>query len=165
MSSRLCKNVHWLGVFARDKVPQIANIKEYPCTFIANTDTSNQPGMHWVAFFLDSPYHVEFFDSYGFPSFVYGFTYPVHSYSPLCLQSDKSNVCGHYCIFYVISRSLCRSLTCILSHFSLKDSKRNDIEVRQWLRSILKHRHPVPCSKPITCLNQHCQCKSSCHVN
>jgi len=51
------------GVFPSDRLPK--TILKYPALIIANTDTSDQPGTHWIAFYFDSRRSAEFFDSYG----------------------------------------------------------------------------------------------------
>ena len=53
----------FLGVFPSDKLPQ--PLDKHPCGFVANTDPSSKPGMHWVAFYFPSEGEGEFFDSYG----------------------------------------------------------------------------------------------------
>ena len=55
----------YLGIayLSRDEVPHSFN--RYPSASVANTDPSSLPGQHWVAFYLLSPSHLEFFDSYG----------------------------------------------------------------------------------------------------
>ena len=53
------------GVFAADELPKLMNT--FPCGFVANTDPSTEPGMHWVAFYFPSREKGEFFDSYGYP--------------------------------------------------------------------------------------------------
>ena len=45
-SNRFAKQ-YLVGVFAADQLPA----KELPGAYIVNTDTSSQPGQHWVAFF------------------------------------------------------------------------------------------------------------------
>jgi len=47
------------GVFPLDRLPK--TILKYPALIIANTDTSDQPGTHWI----DSRRSAEFFDSYS----------------------------------------------------------------------------------------------------
>ena len=42
-------------------------IDRFPCGFVANTDPSDEPGAHWVAFYFQSERKGEFFDSYGKP--------------------------------------------------------------------------------------------------
>jgi len=51
------------GVFPSDMVPK--TILKYPALIIASTDTSDQPGTYWIAFYFDSRRPAEFFDSYG----------------------------------------------------------------------------------------------------
>ena len=41
-------NEIFIGVFAADTLPKQ---KEFPAGYISNTETSNQNGQHWVAFF------------------------------------------------------------------------------------------------------------------
>ena len=36
------------GVYPSDKLP--ASVSQYPALYIANLDTSDKPGSHWVAF-------------------------------------------------------------------------------------------------------------------
>ena len=48
--SRLVDEVRWLGIFARDVLPDV--IREIrPWVVILNTDTKNQLGTHWLAFY------------------------------------------------------------------------------------------------------------------
>ena len=92
------------GVFAADEVPQI--IDTFPYGFVANTDPSTEPGTHWVAFYFPSREKGEFFDSYGHSPEHYGFkSYNIEIWNQHKLQSSWSNVCGHYCIFYLYHKS------------------------------------------------------------
>ena len=61
------------GVYSSDKLP--TNISSYPALFIANVDTSNKPGTHWVAFYFTKEREGEFFDSYGLPPSNYTRTF------------------------------------------------------------------------------------------
>ena len=54
-----------VGVFAADRLPA----KEFPGAYIVNTDTSSQPGQHWVAFFTIEE-GTECLDSFGGKSVV-----------------------------------------------------------------------------------------------
>ena len=58
-SNRSAKQ-YLVGVFAPDQLPT----KEFPGAYIVNTDTSSQPGQHWVAFFTTEE-GTECFDSFG----------------------------------------------------------------------------------------------------
>ncbi|XP_020298895.1 fatty acid synthase-like, partial [Pseudomyrmex gracilis] len=52
------------GVYLADKLPRVWTKWT---AIVANTDNHNQPGTHWVAFFLDGNRHAIYFDSYGIP--------------------------------------------------------------------------------------------------
>ena len=59
---------YFIGVFARDELPLF--LQKLPCCFILNTHNRDQPGEHWLAFFIDSNRNAEFFDPCGLqPSF------------------------------------------------------------------------------------------------
>lgn len=115
------KNI-FLGVFSSDMLPN--KITQCPCCFVCNVDSSDQPGSHWLAFYIPSADRVEFFDSYGnAPSFFKGpisdFTsqYSQVIYNPLTLQTNVTAVCGQYTIFFLICRCRGESLQKFLSRF------------------------------------------------
>lgn len=112
----------FLGIFASDQLP--LRIPHYPACFIANVDAASESGSHWLAFYLSSPHHLEFFDSFGhepfdFPgpirNFARRFTYV--NYNMMILQSNVTAVCGQYCIYYLYSKCRGRSLNDVLSYF------------------------------------------------
>ena len=86
------------GVYASDKLPETANV-----------DRSNIPGSHWIGFWFASPSHGEFFDSPGQRPEKYTFSFVSflarNSSKWTCnhrtVQAAFSNVCGHFCIYYV----------------------------------------------------------------
>ena len=53
------------GVYPSDKLP--TSVLSYQALFIANVDTSDKPGSHWIAFYFTEEKEGEFFDSYGLP--------------------------------------------------------------------------------------------------
>ena len=55
-----------VGDFPADQLPT----KEFPGAYIVNTDTSTQPGQHWVAFFTTKE-GTECFDSFGENTLTY----------------------------------------------------------------------------------------------
>ena len=61
------------GVYSSDKLP--GHISSYPALFIANVDTSDKPGTHWVAFYFTKEREGELFDSYGLPPSNYTGTF------------------------------------------------------------------------------------------
>ena len=59
--SRLVDNVRWLGVFARDELPDLT-CEIQPWCLILNTDPKDQPGTHWLALYAPSARSTELFD-------------------------------------------------------------------------------------------------------
>ena len=59
--SRLVDNVRWLGVFARDELPDLTREIRLWC-LILNTDPKDQPGTHWLALYAPSARSIELFD-------------------------------------------------------------------------------------------------------
>ena len=78
--SRLVDNVRWLGVFARDELPDL-NREIRPWCLILNTDPKDQPGTHWLALYAPSARRIELFDSFGFSPNMYSLDFldPLHS--------------------------------------------------------------------------------------
>jgi Adenovirus endoprotease len=91
-----------------------------PIAVVVNTDTSSQPGTHWLACFRDSVDGVTFFDSYGedvqnYDSRIGAFCKKLQHVRPVkkCnttirnnrgvqLQSDTTSVCGLQCILLLM---------------------------------------------------------------
>lgn len=79
---------------------------KYPSAAVINLDESDQPGSHWVAVYMKSPTSIYYFDSYGLEpfgkieNFLRNFTH--RTVNNCIVQSVNSDVCGHYCIFFLI---------------------------------------------------------------
>lgn len=101
-------NQTFLGVFARDELPQI---NRYPSCFIINTQKRNHPGEHWLAFYIDSNKICDFFDSFGNSPKFFKLEQYIKKYSngvvynQKQIQSWKSQNCGFYCLLFLILRS------------------------------------------------------------
>ena len=52
------------GVYPSDLLP--ASVSHYPALYIANVDTSDKSGSHWVAIYFTKEQEGEFFDSYPY---------------------------------------------------------------------------------------------------
>ena len=109
----------FIGVFASDKIPQVIN--QFPASFVVNTDPSDKPGEHWVAFHVPKEDVLEFFDSYGQHPSKYGFQDFIRRFSTVIwnavtIQSPTSNVCGQYCIYFLLKRNSGNSINCIVYH-------------------------------------------------
>ena len=142
----LPKSCTFLGVFARDEPPVIdARLTRFPICWIANTDIARSSGIHWVAFYCASPAsYLEFFDSFALSPAYYSI--PIHSrFRGLItanhsqLQSDSSDVCGFWCLYFIVMRAQCRFNT---SKFSRSDFNFND----RLLRRIMNRKFRV-CKK------------------
>ena len=101
--SRLVDNVGWLGVFARDELPDLTR-EIRPWCLILNTDPKDQPGTHWLALYAPSARIIELFDSFGFSPSMYSLDFLDPLHSSYSLQSPSNSVCGHYCIVYIYLR-------------------------------------------------------------
>ena len=63
--ARLVDDVRWLGVFARDELPDFTR-EIRPGFLNLNTDLKNQPGTNWLVLYAPSTGIIELFDSFGF---------------------------------------------------------------------------------------------------
>ena len=141
------------GVYPSDKLP--TTVSSFPSLFIANVDTSDKPGSHWVVFYFTKDREEEFFDSYGLsPSHYTGlFTRFLNdnskewTFNSVTLQSIESKVCGHYCLYFALFRSRQVSMSTIVHRFSSNKS-RNDFLVKRFIEkgfpfSLPKYRTDV----------------------
>jgi len=109
----------FVGVFAADRLP----VKEFPGSYVVNTDETGQPGQHWVAFYtVDDT--IECFDSFGKDPGVYNAhikkwlddTYKVIQCETI--QSDDTTVCGQHCLFFILLRSYKLSYEDVMSAYT-----------------------------------------------
>ena len=133
---------HFQGVYATDALPKF--VYSYPAAYIINTHPKKKPGEHWVAIYFNSKRKSIYFDSYGFPPrnrSVVKFlkrNCVTWSFSDRVLQHPFSNLCGGYCIYFLVKKSQGHSLHSILSKFT-NDLDLNDRKVRLFLRRILPY--------------------------
>ena len=134
------------GVYPVDILPKSVN--QFPAAFIANTDESNEDGEHWVAFYFPSKERAEFFYSYGkyaheldprFLKFMQnicrrrrGEGHQSFVYNSQKLQAPMSNVCGHYCIYYIVQRTRGYSGNAIINQLG-SDSLYSDFIVKYFI--------------------------------
>ena len=67
---RIINDIRWLGVFARDELPDLTRKIQLWC-LISNTDFKDQPGTHWLSLYAPSAGSIELFDLFGFPPSTY----------------------------------------------------------------------------------------------
>lgn len=144
-----------LGVFAADQLP---SPNTFPCGFIANTDDHFKDGRHWCAFYFPNSTTVEYFDSYGKPIDYfndYFLTY-ISNFSSVIvnsrqLQSVSSNVCGMYCLFFLLQRANGFSFYDVVHNF-ISDYDCNDV----FVYNFITHMFPY-CKQNIYSNNQICR--------
>ena len=123
-------------VLARDELPYY-RLKR-PCSIVANTDPAHLPGKHWVAIYL--PRHcaaVEFFDSYGISPRLLHDDFNTFCalqghytrYNDKCLQHFDSQVCAHFCLYFLYSRHFGRPFEDLMLDFSTYDKFSNERRV------------------------------------
>ena len=152
--------VDFLGVFPRDLEPH--KFVRYPSCYVLNTDPSNEPGEHWLALFVTGPNDYEFFDSFAqLPA-----TYGIDNLNVVCvmnfrLQSWTATTCGHYCIYFLVHRSLGHSVRSISNSFSKFHSDWNDKQVQNFVKKpSLTRPHCYHSSCPCTqYCKPFCQCR------
>lgn len=112
---------YFKGVYSSDNMPT----SKTPYCFIVNSEPSDQPGDHWLAFWVNDK-SVEFFDSYGRspwnPMFGSSFSSFVGDrkcfYNTVILEGIFSKTCGQFSIYYTCLRCLGFSYDEILNSFS-----------------------------------------------
>ncbi len=143
------------GVFPSDRLPK--SLSTFPCGFVANTDPSTEPGTHWVVFHFPNPKTCEFFDSYGQKPEHYSESFKTYlkpfeqERNVRKLQSSWTEVCGHYCIFYLYQRACGHSLNNIVNMFG-NNTLSNDRKVSCYVKKYFDIT-----SKPFCGLNQCCK--------
>ena len=126
----------FLGVFASDRLPTKIN-RNRPFIIVCNTDRYGQPGIHWIAMYIESPEYGEYFDSFGrapdipFRRFLHKYC-SNWIYTTKQLQSVTSRFCGHYCIFYSLHRARGYNVNAICNKFST-DTGLNDFLVHRFV--------------------------------
>ena len=128
------RNFH--GVYAADTLPDTPQRGK---SYIVNCDESHKSGSHWVAFYKPpNNAYPDYFDSFGFPplnEYFYTFLkdYRFFYYNNVTLQATSSNICGEYCIFYVIQRMRGLSTLDIISVFDANNAHFNDDFIKKYI--------------------------------
>ena len=141
LRSDKCSKHVFGGVYASDKLPE--TVDRYPRAYVANVDRSNMSGSHWIGFWFASPSHGEFFDSLGQRPETYTFLFVSflarNSSKWTCnhrtVQAAFSNVCGHFCIYYIFYRCRNMSMSTIMYKFT-RNLEQNDELVASFVRKM-----------------------------
>lgn len=126
---------YFMGVFPSDKVPKL---QRFPAAIVINTDKHDESGTHWLALYMENKQTLEFYDSFGLPPETYGEdiyryvkTFKVVQWNILPLQSPTSNVCGQFCIYFVVKR--CQGF-CMKMIVTPLAGKKNDFRMYQFVK-------------------------------
>lgn len=126
---------YFIGVFPSDKIPVIHLT---PAALVVNNQDSRHRGEHWLALWVIDNQTIEFFDSMGLTPSAYGRDisafvnqYPVVHWNKIRLQSFTSNVCGAYCVYYIVNRSKGFSLNIVIRNLA---GRRNDFRMFQFVK-------------------------------
>lgn len=143
LSAYLSKN--GVRIVCADNLPADLHLTKQ--TFwVVNTDKCAQKGWHWVVFHFPSAGPKEFYDSLGKRPEHYQERFrnillsngPCYLLNTSQIQSETSNVCGHYCIYFIFERVRGRSMKRILSDFNVLDLTANDRLVYDFVKHIPK---------------------------
>lgn len=150
------------AVCAEDQLKSIKAGKSF--AVIVNNQPSTKEGMHWICFYKSKDSRaVEFFDSYGlgidfYPKSLQQFCKKHGSFitqSKSQYQSNMSDVCGDYCLWFLLSRFKRKSFASTLSSLSRSDQERNDHLVDSFVKRKFKFPNFVDCKE---------QCKKLCKM-
>lgn len=113
LESQLRGTPLFIGVFACDALPTHV---QAPATLIVNTDSSSEPGEHWVAIHLLGDERADFFCPFGFPPLIGPMQTFLHRhgrrglrYNQCTMQDASTTLCGDFCICFV--RCVARGLS------------------------------------------------------
>ena len=104
-----------------------------------------------MAFYFIDDQHGEFFDSYALPPYRYAQYFEDFlnrnaaqwTYNRKYLQSLFTDVCGHYCIFYIYNHCHNINMNGAVNMFALKVKEDNDALVRYFVECKLVVREIV----------------------
>lgn len=123
----------------RDNIPRYSS-----GSMIINTDKVSGSGIHWVSIY-DSPENknIEYFDPFGVVPLPEIENYMRSSgkrvlYNNRQLQNIRSNLCGWYCMYYIIERSKGRDPYDVIMDFTQEPSKSNELMIDDFGQSIEK---------------------------
>ena len=128
------------GVYAADMLP-IYPLNNERCCYIVNTEDHTEPGEHWVSFFFPGDDGCpEYFDSYGLMpllSIFYEFLGKRDFlFNNITLQAPLSNVCGQYCLFFLMGRLSGISFVDLIEIFRKDDPYSNDAFVNSVINDL-----------------------------
>ena len=121
------------------------SLKEKSC-FIINLSSSNHSGSHFVCLLVMPGKVVEYFDSFGIPSFDSNINEALTSFKvkvfTKTIQDISSQFCGLYCVTYLLWRQLGLKKNEYSKLFDLEKKTRNDDTVLELIKIFAKEKKP-----------------------
>ena len=123
---------YFMGVYASDLLPRTIP-KGKPRLLVANTDPSQRPGKHWVAYYFTAGDTVYYFDSTGQPPYTPTLQRLLrnrrrHRVFGRRIQG-MDRTCGYYCLYFILAMVRGYSFECFGD-----DLNANDRLVRRLVR-------------------------------
>ena len=119
---------YYFAVFANNTLPFHVS---RPALIVINEDPDYMPGSHWVSVYIDEYGFAYFFDSFGrtprknISSFIKR-NAKIWNYNYRQIQDTSSNLCGPYCLLFLLNYALNNSVDNFLNLFG-NDYKYNDL--------------------------------------
>ena len=132
---------YFKGVFSWDNKPSIT---QYPHFYIVNTQTSKNPGEHWLVIFVLNSFTVEIFDSLALLnsrfSYIYKYfkaTFTNVLFNNQRLQPLETSTCGIHCLYYAYQKcKFKQNLNIVIRRIYIQDPYYNDCKA---LKTVKKH--------------------------
>jgi hypothetical protein len=129
---------HFEGICSKDEAEKF-KFKKHDSFIIANTETSDKVGSHWLVIY-QSRGHVEVFNSMGTSAeeisnfFVFA-DYSSLEFNSFQVQPTGSSSCGHFCIYFVTHRivHLASSFKDICNAIFKSDCHKNEEYVSEFM--------------------------------
>ena len=134
-------NADSVGVYAANHVPRLLSV---PAAIVTNLDTSDKPGSHWVAIYIDKNGYGNYFDSYGVGPVS---RHHIDRLRRNCIrfqwnkrqvQSVDSQVCGEHCIMFLYHMCSGISVRKYLRLFSSNFRKNDALAIKFYQRLLKK---------------------------
>ncbi len=128
---------HFKGVYSRDKIPRLHKLE----LAIINTAPSTHQGKHWFAICRCND--IEIFDSLGIEE-VSSLIVDLKErkgeieYNVSQLQSDKSALCGEYCLYFFFHRmtNLDMDFEELIEDIFTSNVEENDVRVKEFFHFV-----------------------------
>lgn len=141
---------NFIGVLSCDMFLRMTKIKKINLSpgkgIILNLSSSNHPGSHWVAIYLNSDDIVEFFDSFGLHCFDSNILEAFDDQKLRVidfkkrLQHEESQFCGYYCVAWLLCREVNISSDIFGSFFNEKNLMQNDHICTEIIKTFIEMR-------------------------